>query len=32
MQLAAVLVERTTEQFSEVDAEELVRLTRRASH
>lgn len=32
MQLAAVLVERTTGQLSEVEAEELVRLMRRASH
>ena len=32
MQLAALLIEKTTEQFSEHEAEELARPKRRASH
>lgn len=32
MQLAALLIERTTEQLSEGEAEELLRTKRRASH
>lgn len=32
MQLAALLIEKTTEQLSEGEAEELVRPKRRASH
>jgi len=32
MQLAALLIEKTTEQLSEGQAEELIRPKRRASH